>query len=78
MTKTLYAFHTLDKTHETELSQCARQEVVISKLVHLRRAEKERLKDIQESEKQINKLKEIMESPLETEDQENLDAELAS
>ena len=62
--------------HGAEYSQCTRQEAIINKLVDLRKAEKERQKRIQELEKQISKLKEILESPLETEDQEKLDAEL--
>ena len=44
----------------------------------MRGAEKERQKKIQEIEKHIDKLKEILESPVETEDQEKLDAELVS
>jgi hypothetical protein len=50
----------------------------MDKLLELRKREKERQKRIQELEKQINKLKEILESPLEAEDQEKLDAELVS
>jgi len=60
----------------TEYSQCGRQEAIFNKLVDLRKAEKERQRRVQELEKQISKLKEVLESPLETEDQEKLDAEL--
>jgi hypothetical protein len=50
----------------------------MNKLIGLKRAEKERQRHIQELEKQISRLKEIAESPLETEDLVNLDAELVS
>jgi len=76
MTKILYAFPYLYYSPWAEDSQCARQEAVINKLVDLKKAEKERQKRVQELEKQISKLKEILESPLETEDLEKLDAEL--
>jgi len=62
--------------HGAKDSQCSRQEATINKLVDLRKSEKDRQKRIQELEKQISKLKEILESPIETEDQEKLDAEL--
>lgn len=77
MTKISYVSY-LATNREAEISQCARQESIINKLVGLKRAEKERQKHIQELEKQIGKLKETMESPLETEDQGRLDAELVS
>lgn len=78
MTKILYAFPSLLKLHETEVSQCGRQEVAINKIVQLRKKEKENQRRIQELQKQIGKLKDILNSPLETEDQELLDAELVS
>lgn len=77
MTKPLYAFTSFNGT-QAEVSQCARQEVAIGKLVDLKKEEKERQRRIKELEKQISKLREILESPLETEDQQTLDAELAS
>lgn len=74
----MYAFLSfiLTTAHGPDDSQCGRQEGVINKLVDLRKAEKERQRRIQELERQISKLKEVLESPLETEDQEQLDAEL--
>lgn len=73
---TLYAFPYPPAAHGTEDPQCNRQEAALNRLVDLKRTERERQKRIQELEKQISKLKEVLESPLETEDQEKLDAEL--
>lgn len=61
-----------------EIFQSSRQDRLINSLVHLKKGEKERQRRIQELEKQICKLKEVLETPLETEDQEKLDAELVS
>lgn len=76
MTRESYAFPYPSHPPWAEDSQNSHQETLINKLVDLRKAEKERQKRIQELEKQISKYKEILESPLETEDQEKLDAEL--
>ncbi|KAF9651246.1 P-loop containing nucleoside triphosphate hydrolase protein [Thelephora ganbajun] len=70
--------NTLRKRQMDDENICARQEGIINKLVDLRKAEKERQRRIQELEKQISKLRETLESPLETEDQEKLEAELNS
>lgn len=72
----MYAFPYLTVAYGAEGSQYARQETTVNKLVDLKKVEKERQRRIQELEKQISKLKEVLESPLETEDQEKLDAEL--
>lgn len=72
----MYVSPALITVYGTEDFQCSRQENFINKLVDLRKAEKERQRRIQELEKQISRLKEVLESPLETEDQEKLDAEL--
>ncbi|KAF9780049.1 P-loop containing nucleoside triphosphate hydrolase protein [Thelephora terrestris] len=68
--------NTMRKRQTDDEKICARQESIMNKLIGLKRAEKERQRHIQELEKQISRLKEIAESPLETEDQANLDAEL--
>lgn len=67
---------TMRKRQTDDENICVRQEEIINKLASLRKAEKERQKKIQEIEKQIDKLKEILETPVETEDQEKLDDEL--
>lgn len=71
----LYA---LPRVLGTENFQSSRQDRLITSLAHLKKGEKERQRRIQDLEKQICKLKEVLETPLETEDQEKLDAELVS
>lgn len=70
--------HALSRNLGAEDFQTSRQDRLITSLAHLKKGEKERQKRIQELEKQICKLKEVLETPPETEDQEKLDAELVS